>query len=147
MTQIRPDRIGQTLMLLNRDFHDRLAADLAQRNVQGISQRHRAVFLHLGQHGASRSVDLAASAGIRPQSMMTIVHELEAMGLVERRPDPADSRAKLIDFTRSGRRLIAELTRSTDAVFQQYADIIGEDNMRITFTQLERLLANSDAGE
>ena len=85
--------IGQTLMLLTRDFQRRLDADLKARGVQGIGARHRAVFLFLGRNGASRAVELAQSAGIRPQSMMRIVHELEAMGMVERRADPADQGA------------------------------------------------------
>ena len=131
-------------MLLNRDFQERLAADLSRRNVKGVSQRHRAVFLYLGQHGASRSVDLAAAAGIRPQSMMSIVHELEDMGLVERRPDPADSRAKLIDFTPSGRDFIAELTESTNAVYRQYADIIGDRHMQAVFEKMEKLVQVRD---
>ncbi len=133
--------IGQTLMLLTRDFQRRLDADLKARGVQGVGARHRAVFLFLGRNGASRAVDLAQSAGIRPQSMMRIVHELEAMGMLERRPDPDDSRAKLIDFTPRGRQFIKELSRSTEAVWKQYAALLGEAEALKTFNNLNHLLA------
>jgi len=91
MPDLKPHQIGQTLMLLTRDFQRRLDEDLRRRGVRGIGARHREVFLHLAQHGASRSVDLASAVGITPQSMMAIVHELEELGLVERSVDPRRS--------------------------------------------------------
>lgn len=136
--------LGQTLMLITRDFQQRLDNDLGVRGVQGIGARHRAVFLFLGRNGASRAVDLAEAAGIRPQSMMKIVHELESLGLVERRADPADSRAKLISFTVKGHKLITELSRSTETVWQQYAAILGGNKLEETVNHLNILI---QAGE
>jgi len=132
--------LGQTLMLMTRDFQQRLDNDLSARGVTGIGARHRAVFLFLGRNGARRAVDLAVAAGIRPQSMMKIVHELESLGLVERRQDPSDSRAKLIDFTPQGHALIDELSRSTETVWQQYADILGTSSLQDTVDNLNTLL-------
>jgi len=138
------NEIGQTLMLVVDDFHRRLNMDFQIRGAQGIGPRHRSVFLHLGRNGPSRAVDLAAAAGIRPQSMMKIVHELEGMGLIERRPDPDDSRAKLIDFTASGRALIEELSRSTESVWQQYADILGKRRLQETLDNHNTLIVASE---
>lgn len=132
---------GRILMLTLEDFQRRLDADLARRGVRGIGRRHRAVFLHLGRHGASRAVDLAAAAGIRPQSMMKVIDELEALGLVERRPDPDDSRAKRVAFTRRGSRLIEELGRSTRTVWDEYARLAGAGEIVAAFATLDRLLA------
>lgn len=136
--------LGQTLMLMTRDFQQRLDKDLEARGVRGVGARHRAIFLFLGRNGASRAVDLAEAAGIRPQSMMKIVHELESLGLLERREDPTDSRAKLIDFTPLGRELIAQLSQSTETVWQQYADILGRSALEQTVKNLNTLL---QAGE
>jgi DNA-binding MarR family transcriptional regulator len=132
--------LGQTLMLLARDFQKRLDGDLEIRGIPGIGARHRAVFLFLGRNGASRAVDLAEAADISPQSMMKIVHELESLGLVERREDPSDSRAKLIDFTDDGRQLITDLSRSTEIVWQQYARIIGKENLEKTIIHLNTVI-------
>lgn len=139
--------IGQVLMLIGRDFQARLDSDLQRRRVKGISARHRSVFLFLGRNGPSRAVDLATAAGIRPQSMMKIVHELESAGLVTRRDDPGDSRAKLVDFTRRGRRLIQELSDSTQTVWQQYADILGEESLEQTLRQLKKLLTEGEQAD
>ena len=135
-------QIAQVLMLAVRDFHSRLEQDLKMRQVNGIGQRHQAVFLHLGQYGPSRNVDLAQAAGIRPQSMMVIIQELEGMGLIERSPDPSDSRAKLVNFTGKGEDLIKELTRSTITVWQQYEEILGKSQLMDVFQGLEKLSVN-----
>ena len=132
--------LGQILMLVAQDFQQCLDTDLSARGVQGISARHRTVFLFLGRNGPSRAVDLAEAAGIRPQSMMKIVHEIESLGLVERHQDPADSRAKLIGFTKTGHALIRELAHSTTTVWQQYAAIVGEQNLMQSITQLKALV-------
>ena len=138
---VEPWQLGQTLMLLARDFQQRLDADLAARGVPGVGARHRSVFLYLGDNGPCRAVELAEAAGIRPQSMMRIVHELEAMGLVERREDPTDSRAKLIDFSPGGRALIGELSHSTETVWRQYQAVLGRAETQRTFDNLGALLA------
>jgi DNA-binding MarR family transcriptional regulator len=134
--------IGQVLMMMAADFQQRLDDDLVSRGIEGIRARHRNVFLHLGRFGPSRSVDLAQAAGIRPQSMMAIIHELEEMQLLERRPDPSDSRAKLIDFTARGKQFIAELGRSTETVWEQYAALLGEKKLAATIKSLQHLLAD-----
>lgn len=138
--------LGQTLMLALADFQRRLDEDLQHRGVTGIHARHRAVFIHLNRFGASRSVDLAAAAGIRPQSMMKIVHELEDLSLVTRREDPRDSRAKLIEFTPAGQDLIEELTQSTEAVWEQYASVLGAEKLERALGSL-RLLISLDKKE
>ncbi|MEP5570102.1 MAG: MarR family winged helix-turn-helix transcriptional regulator [Halioglobus sp.] len=140
MAVTQQQSIGQTLMLIARDFQRRLDADLLARGITGIRHRHNDVFLYLGRYGPSRGVDLASAAGIRPQSMMKIIQELEQQGLVERRPDPLDSRAKLVDFTADGKRLIDELSESTATVWQQYRDILGSRELKRTVLNLDTLI-------
>lgn len=139
--------IGEILMLMTRDFQQRLDHDLEQRGVHGISARHRSVFLHLGYYGPSRAADLAEAAGVRPQSMMTAIHELEAMGLITRHPDPDDSRAKRIHYSPAGEQLIDELSRSTEAVWQDYAELLGETELTELFRGLQGLLARSKSAQ
>lgn len=147
MAGYKKHELGQALMLALDDFQHRLDADLAARGFPGIRRRHRAVFMYLGVHGASRSVDLAAAAGIRPQSMMKIVHELEELGLVSRWVDPADSRAKLIEYTTQGGELIKQLTASTKLVWEQYARILGAAELEAMLESLRLLVTDSKNGE
>jgi MarR family transcriptional regulator for hemolysin len=147
MPRVKKHELGQTLMLTLQDFQHRLDSDLATRGFPGIRHRHRSVFMHLERHGASRSVDLAAAAGIRPQSMMKIVHELEDLGLVTRSSDPADSRAKLVAFTPAGDELIRVLTESTVAVWDEYAQVLGKRELQRTLNALGELLDSQDVGD
>ena len=49
--------------------------------------------------------ELADALDIEKPNATTVVAELEAAGLVQRRPHPTDGRAKLVDVTARGRRL------------------------------------------
>jgi DNA-binding MarR family transcriptional regulator len=52
--------------------------------------------------GGSRLTDLAEQALVTKQTASLLVTALEREGLVERVPDPADGRARLIRFTERG---------------------------------------------
>jgi DNA-binding MarR family transcriptional regulator len=56
--------------------------------------------------------ELADALGIDPPNATVLVDDLEAQGLVRRRPHPTDGRAKLVEATRRGR----ELARRADAI-------------------------------
>jgi DNA-binding MarR family transcriptional regulator len=61
-----------------------------------------AVLGRLDREGPSSVSALAAAEKVRPQSMAQTVSELEADGLVKRRPDPEDGRRALVELTRAG---------------------------------------------
>ena len=61
------------------------------------------VLSRLDRDGAQTTSALAAAERVRPQSMAQTVAELEAEGLVSRRPDPDDGRRVLIELTPAGR--------------------------------------------
>jgi DNA-binding MarR family transcriptional regulator len=61
----------------------------------------------LDRQGAQSVSDLAAVERVRPQSMAQTVAELEADGLVSRRPDPDDRRRALVELTEQGRTTLA----------------------------------------
>jgi DNA-binding MarR family transcriptional regulator len=56
--------------------------------------------------------ELATMLGIDPPYMTTVVDEMQAQGLVERRPHPTDRRAKLVVATRKGK----EWARRAEAI-------------------------------
>jgi DNA-binding MarR family transcriptional regulator len=56
--------------------------------------------------------ELAAALGIDPPNATVVVDDLEALGLVRRRPHPTDRRAKLVEVTRKGK----ELARKADEI-------------------------------
>jgi DNA-binding MarR family transcriptional regulator len=56
----------------------------------------------LDREGRKSIGDLAALERVRPQSMTQTIADLEADGLIERRPDPTDGRRSLVELTESG---------------------------------------------
>jgi DNA-binding MarR family transcriptional regulator len=60
----------------------------------------------LDREGPATTSELAAAERIRPQSMAQTVHDLEAGGLVSRRPDPDDRRRAFVELTDTGRELL-----------------------------------------
>ena len=73
-----------------------------------------AVLGRLDRDGASSTSDLAAAERVRPQSMAQIVAELEADGLLSRRPDPSDGRRALIELTDRGLRTLESERRQRE---------------------------------
>ena len=49
--------------------------------------------------------ELAALLGTDPPNATALVNDLEAQGLVRRRPHPTDGRAKVVEATRKGKKL------------------------------------------
>jgi DNA-binding MarR family transcriptional regulator len=72
----------------------------------GPSVGRLAVLGRLDRDGPASISDLAGQERMRPQSMAQIVHDLEAAGLVSRRPDPADGRRAFNELTTAGRDLL-----------------------------------------
>jgi DNA-binding MarR family transcriptional regulator len=62
-----------------------------------------AVIGRLDREGTSSIGALAVAERVRPQSMTQTVSDLEADGLIARRPDPADGRRTFVELTDRGR--------------------------------------------
>jgi DNA-binding MarR family transcriptional regulator len=80
--------------------------------------------------------DLAAMLGTDPPNLTGIVDDLEAQGLVRRRPHPTDRRAKLVEATRKGK----DLARRADAILStppEGLSALGADDL----DELRRILA------
>jgi DNA-binding MarR family transcriptional regulator len=72
------------------------------RSQYAFSISQGAVLGRLDREGPRGVSDLAAAERVRPQSMAQTVRELEAAGLVVRRPDPDDGRRLLVELTPPG---------------------------------------------
>lgn len=96
-----------------------------------FSLAHAAVLGRLDREGPRSTSDLAASERVRPQSMAQTVSELEADGLLERRPDPDDARRALLELTAKGRgALEADRAQRVGWLAQTIAESFSEDEQR-----------------
>lgn len=69
-----------------------------------VTASQTAALGRLLRYGETTVAELARAEGVRPQSMGATVQALEDLGLVERRPDPADGRRALVRATDRGAR-------------------------------------------
>lgn len=93
-------------------------SNLAERGQVGAAHIH--ITRHLAVEGL-RLTDLAQRAGMSKQAMGTLVTQCEAWGMVTRKDDPADARARHVQFTAIG---LAWLGAYREAVAQ------AEDELR-----------------
>jgi DNA-binding MarR family transcriptional regulator len=85
----------------------RWTATLAQT---GVSPNQFLVLMALAETGPVCQQFLAGAIGIDPRNIVPILDSVEARGLVSRETDPADRRRRLIELTRAGRHIAAELS-------------------------------------
>ena len=93
-------------------------------------------------HGPSRMVDIADAKGVKSQSLVKVIKELESIDYVRRFADHSDSRAKLIELTSSGKQHMIFLSEATEGVWQQYVDDLGLEKTQNIFASLRFLTAS-----
>ena len=131
--------IGQLLTQLTRVFQTELFERLVAAGLEDARVPHTHVIAYIKAEG-SRLTELAGHARMTLAAMSELVDDLERLGIVERRPDPSDGRAKLIcltdagwDAMRTARRIIAEIEA-------EYAERVGVKRFEAAAQTLDMLL-------
>jgi DNA-binding MarR family transcriptional regulator len=137
--------IGQLLVQLTRVFQTELFERLVAAGVEDARVAHTHVTAFIKADG-SRLTELASQARMTLPAMSELVDDLQRLGIVERRPDPSDGRAKLIcltaagwDAMRVGHGVIAEIEA-------EYAELVGAESFEQAAGTLNWLLSRLTAG-
>ncbi|MGO9499991.1 MAG: MarR family winged helix-turn-helix transcriptional regulator [Streptosporangiaceae bacterium] len=96
---VSPEQVGERYLAVHHRMR-RAAAD--SMSGCGVSMARTKVLMQLRHRGPVRQSVLAADLGVAAHSVTDIVDALERDGLVERRSDPTDRRAKLVALTGAG---------------------------------------------
>ncbi len=79
----------------------------------GLSQATAWPAVMIGRMGNRvRPGELAETLGLDPSSLVRIVDQLVAAGIVERLEDPQDRRAKILNLTEEGQKIIAQVEKA-----------------------------------
>ena len=140
--ELEAAKAGSTMQLLFRCA--RLINDEGLRRVREkmgkpVRPSHAALFPLIDLQG-SRITDLAARLGISKQAVGQLVDDLEEMDMVERVPDPDDGRARLVRFSKRGRRGLIDGLQILTTIETELAATIGATEMKRLHTILTRLL-------
>jgi DNA-binding MarR family transcriptional regulator len=79
-----------------------------------VSPSHLRALRVLRRHGVMRLSELSDRLHIAPRSTTEVIDALESRGLVQRRPDPGDRRATLVEVTGHGAGIL-DAIRGTEA--------------------------------
>jgi DNA-binding MarR family transcriptional regulator len=115
-----------------------VAEEVARRGFDDLRPALLAVAQHVKRSG-SRVTELAALSMLTKPTVVHMVDELERLGYVERRPDPADGRAKLVVMTERGVRAEAAGREAIAQIHEAWTELIGERSMARLETELRRL--------
>jgi DNA-binding MarR family transcriptional regulator len=115
--------------------------DLIEAGYGDIRPTHGCVFRFVQDDGM-RLTELATLAGMTKQSIGEIVDDLALRGYVERIPDPADRRAKLIRLTEKGEKAQAIGLELFANLEQRLAERYGPDRVADLRALLEEIAAS-----
>lgn len=135
--------IGQLLVRLLREFRDDLAEPAAGTGYDDIREPHYQIFGNI-RMGGIRLTELAARAQLSLAAASELINDLVDLGYLERRPDPADGRAKLIDLTTRGQALMADAGVRVADIERRWSAVVGDKDFRQMCRTMQRLLDELD---
>lgn len=131
--------IGQLLTQFTRLFQTELFDRLLAAGLKDARVPHTHVTAYIKAEG-SRLTELAAQARMTLPAMSELVDDLQRIGIVERRPDPSDGRAKLICLTDSGWEAMRTARRVIAEIEADYAQLVGAERFEAAAQTLDELL-------
>jgi DNA-binding MarR family transcriptional regulator len=129
---ITPEQVGERYLAVH---HRMFRAVNDQMSGTGLSMARTKVLRRLAEQGPTRQSVLAADFELSPHSITDIVDGLERLGLAERRPDPADGRAKLVAITDAGEAGLDVANATRERLLTQIFGALNEDD-RVTLLRL-----------
>jgi len=109
-------------------------SNLAARGQVGAAHIH--LTRHLALEGM-RLTTLAQKAGMSKQAMGALVNQCEAWGMVERKPDPSDARARCVAFTAVGLAWLAAYQAAVEQTHAEMRTAVGEQVTTVITLGLE----------
>ncbi len=136
------DHVGWRLWRANRAWQAEFAAAMRAAGHEWFTQARAALLGHLSRAG-SRQAALMQRMTISKQAVQQLLDGLEAEGVVERKPDPADGRNKLVRYTSKGLAALQDGERIKYQIEMKYAGLLGSER----FALLMECLRTIDGAE
>ncbi|MEU1210858.1 MarR family transcriptional regulator [Nocardia sp. NPDC005825] len=134
--------LGQAYQSFVRDLH----AHLAARDHRMLGASYGYVLRSLAETALTAS-QLGERLGITAQGAAKVVDEMVRYGYIERRPDPADKRAKLLHLSDHGRDMLATVREFHADYERKLIDQVGADQVATVRAVLGRIAeAPADLG-
>ncbi|MCC2975944.1 MarR family transcriptional regulator [Sphingomonas sp. PL-96] len=89
---------------------------------------------------------LAEELGVEGASLVPLIQQLLHAGLIDRRPDPEDGRAKTLHLTEAGRSLAAEVEARSAALRGHVFAGIPDEDVQVALRVMDRVAATLQEG-
>ena len=129
--------IGRLIARLGRIWRRESDQALSDHGLSYATAIPLLVLSHQGE-GVRQGV-LADELGIEGPSLVRLIDLLQAEGLVERREDPTDRRAKTLHLTAAGEAKVEKINRVLRRVRARLLKDIGGEELAVTFETLQRI--------
>jgi len=137
MAHPRQIDFGFNVARLARRLRQAVDAELGAYGLTEATWRPLAYVGRLG--GGVRQKELATALGIEGPSLVRLLDNLERRGLIERREDENDRRARGIHLTRAGRELAVRAARIGNALQKRLMESVPAADLEICERVLETL--------
>jgi DNA-binding MarR family transcriptional regulator len=128
-TERQEPNLGILLFVAYRALEQRAHDALVAADITDITLAQARIAARIGPHG-TRVSELAEQARVTKQSAAFLIEQLEATGYVERVPDPADRRARLVRLTARADRVVTAANTEVERVLAEWAEHVGADRLR-----------------
>jgi DNA-binding MarR family transcriptional regulator len=119
-------------------INELVSEGLAERGFADFRPAHGTIGQHIADRG-SRVTELAQLAQVSKATVVYLVNDLERLGYVERVPDPADGRAKLVCLTERGARAQEAAREIVVQIEQDWSQLLGRRDFATLRGLLQRL--------
>lgn len=106
--QIDPDSFGFLITDVSRLMRAEFDRRIADAGI-GLTPGEGRALSFAARVGVVRQTVLAERMGIEAMTLSTYLDRLEARGLIERKPDPTDRRAKLVHLTNAAEAVLEQV--------------------------------------
>lgn len=139
-------RTVQLLFKAARLLNARAIGRIRARTDRPVRVAHTTVLPHVDLEG-TRLTELARRLGVSKQAAGQLVDELEEMGMLERAPDPADARAKLVRFSKQGQAALLGGLGVLGEIEEEIREVVGDARMRAMHEALAAIVASVEEEE
>lgn len=131
--------VGQLLVRLLAEFRRELLSEAESHGYGDIRLAHLQITGNIGTKGI-RLTALAARAQLSLAATSELVNELQVLGYLERRPDPADARAKLIFPTPRGLQMLRDASAKVQELEGFWGSYVGAQRFEEALQTLQDVL-------
>lgn len=129
-----------------RALLERVHERLAERGYPDVGSGFGYVLLAARERPLTGN-DVATLMGVTKQAASKLIDAMEAARYLERRDHPEDARAKLLRITPQGKRLLATVEAIYTELEAEWAEVIGDSELRRLRDNLTLALRTMHGGE